>query len=98
MRVLETSTKALSLTTTSKKFHLSRLPERLNRTCLRMALVTISGYPASGKTRRAEQLHALLKLKMEEPSYVGPKFKVVILSDDALHIKRDVYDGTPKVS
>ena len=61
-----------------------------------MALITISGYPASGKTRRAEQLQALLERKLEDPSYEGPQLKVVVLSDDALHIKRDVYDGMLK--
>ena len=58
-----------------------------------MALVTISGFPASGKTRRAEQLQRLLKQKMEDPAYGGPHFKVVVLSDDSLHIKREVYNG-----
>ena len=59
-----------------------------------MALVTISGYPASGKTRRVEQLKKLLELKLQEPTYEGPKFKIVVLSDDSLNIRREVYDGT----
>ena len=30
---------------------------------------------------------------MEEPGYEGMKYKVVVLSDDGLGIKRGVYDG-----
>ncbi|KAL5528544.1 KTI12 [Sanghuangporus sanghuang] len=57
-----------------------------------MALITISGYPASGKTRRANQLKTFLENRMNDPSYDGPKLKVTIISDDTLNIKRSVYD------
>lgn len=60
---------------------------------LLMALITISGYPASGKTRRAQQLKSFLERRLAEPTYEGPKFKVILLSDDSLNIKRHVYDG-----
>ncbi|KAL5523665.1 hypothetical protein ACEPAG_7838 [Sanghuangporus baumii] len=57
-----------------------------------MALITISGYPVSGKTRRANQLKAFLEDRMNDPSYDGPKLKVTVISDDTLNIKRSVYD------
>lgn len=58
-----------------------------------MALITVSGYPASGKTRRVEQLKAFLEKKLQDTSYTGPLSKVVSISDDSLSIKRSVYDG-----
>ncbi|THH08302.1 hypothetical protein EW145_g2796 [Phellinidium pouzarii] len=57
-----------------------------------MALITISGYPASGKSRRADQLKTYLEQRLKELSYDGPKLKVTVLSDDSLNIKRNVYD------
>ncbi|KAL5485322.1 KTI12 [Sanghuangporus weigelae] len=57
-----------------------------------MALITISGYPASGKTRRADQLRTFLEVRMNDPSCDGPKLKVTVISDDTLNIKRSVYD------
>lgn len=58
-----------------------------------MALITISGYPSSGKTRRAKQIKAALEHRLQDPSYAGPKLKVVIVSDDTLNISRDAYKG-----
>ena len=53
-----------------------------------MALLTITGYPCSGKTRRVEQLKAFFASQLgAEPAY-----KIVHLSDDALHVPRSVYD------
>ncbi|PAV18807.1 chromatin associated KTI12 [Pyrrhoderma noxium] len=57
-----------------------------------MALVTITGYPSSGKSGRVEQIKRYLEKKLEEPGYEGMKYKVVVLSDDGLGIKRGVYD------
>ncbi|KAI0779389.1 chromatin associated protein KTI12 [Fomes fomentarius] len=57
-----------------------------------MALVTISGYPCSGKSRRAEQLRTHLEAKLQDPSYEGPHLKVVIVSDDSLNLSRTVYN------
>ena len=57
-----------------------------------MALITISGYPSSGKTRRAVQIKSLLETRLADPSYEGPKFKVSLISDDTLNISRDAYD------
>ncbi|KZT10755.1 chromatin associated protein KTI12, partial [Laetiporus sulphureus 93-53] len=59
-----------------------------------MALITISGYPSSGKTRRAEQIKAHLQARLQDPNYAGPRLKVSVLSDDELNIERHVYsDG-----
>lgn len=59
-----------------------------------MALVTISGYPASGKTYRAEQLRTYLESRLSAPDYDGPRLKVVVISDDSLGLDRAAYDGT----
>lgn len=58
-----------------------------------MALITLSGYPSSGKTRRAQQIKDFLETRLQNKEYDGPKFKVVILSDDGLNLDRSAYDG-----
>ena len=58
-----------------------------------MALITITGYPSSGKSRRAQQLKEYLENKLADPGYHGPTLKVVVLSDDDLNLSRSVYDG-----
>lgn len=58
-----------------------------------MALITISGYPCSGKTKRSAQIKAYLEARLEDPTYEGPKLKVSIVSDDILGIDRSAYDG-----
>lgn len=58
-----------------------------------MALVTVSGYPCSGKSKRAEQLKAHLEARFQDPNYAGPRLKVVILSDETLSISRDAYSS-----
>ena len=58
-----------------------------------MALITITGYPSSGKSRRAQQLKEYLEKKLGDPEYHGPTLKVVVLSDDDLNLSRSVYDG-----
>jgi protein KTI12 len=58
-----------------------------------MALVTFSGYPCSGKTRRATQLKDHLDSRLADSSYSGPPLKVVVLSDDTLNIDRSSYNG-----
>ncbi|EKM54184.1 uncharacterized protein PHACADRAFT_122997 [Phanerochaete carnosa HHB-10118-sp] len=59
-----------------------------------MALVTISGYPCSGKTRRAERIKIALEHRLQDTSYAGPQLRVVIVSDDTLGISRDAYQDT----
>jgi protein KTI12 len=58
-----------------------------------MALITISGYPSSGKTRRVNELKAYFEQALASSEYSGPKLKIVVISDDSLNIKRDVYNG-----
>ena len=58
-----------------------------------MALITITGYPCSGKSRRAQQLREYLESKLGDPEYHGPTLKVGVLSDDNLNLSRSVYDG-----
>lgn len=59
-----------------------------------MALITLSGYPSSGKTKRAHQLKTDLERRLREPSYAGPNMKVVLLSDDTLNVDRNAYDDS----
>ncbi|RDB16812.1 Protein kti12 [Hypsizygus marmoreus] len=59
-----------------------------------MALITISGFPCSGKTRRAEQIRSSLETYIHDESYQGPITKVVLLSDDTLNLKRSSYDDS----
>ncbi|KZT66358.1 chromatin associated protein KTI12 [Daedalea quercina L-15889] len=59
-----------------------------------MALITVSGFPSSGKSKRAHQIKVHLESRLQDPSYSGPKLKVAIVSDDDLNIDRSVYgDG-----
>ncbi|CAG7854515.1 Protein kti12 [Serendipita indica DSM 11827] len=57
-----------------------------------MALVTISGYPSSGKSTRALQLKKYFEDKISEPVYEGPLKNVVLISDDSLGLTRDGYN------
>ncbi|KAN0134033.1 Chromatin associated protein KTI12 [Lactarius tabidus] len=59
-----------------------------------MALVTFSGYPCSGKTRRATQLKDHLESRLADPSYSGSPLKVIVLSDDTLNIDRSSYNDS----
>ncbi|KAF8514169.1 chromatin associated protein KTI12 [Gautieria morchelliformis] len=58
-----------------------------------MALVTITGFPASGKSRRAQQLLSHFETRFQSPSYAGPKLKVLVISDEGLNIPRSAYNG-----
>jgi len=58
-----------------------------------MALITISGYPCSGKSTRASQLKGAFEEQLVDPSYNGPVKKVVLISDDLLNLTREAYDG-----
>ncbi|KIK37903.1 hypothetical protein CY34DRAFT_15378 [Suillus luteus UH-Slu-Lm8-n1] len=53
-----------------------------------MALITISGYPSSGKSTRAAQMHDFFS---SDPS---PQLKVKVISDDDLAIDRTSYDDS----
>lgn len=58
-----------------------------------MALVTISGYPCAGKSRRATQIKDHLERRLADPMYTGPSLNVTLFSDDTLHLPRSSYDG-----
>jgi hypothetical protein len=58
-----------------------------------MALLTISGYPCSGKSIRTNQLKDAFEEQLADPSYNGPVKKVVVVSDDLLNLTRQAYDG-----
>lgn len=59
-----------------------------------MALITFTGYPCSGKSRRInEELVPAFQCRIDDPSYTGPIKRIVVLSDDALNIPRSVYAG-----
>jgi protein KTI12 len=58
-----------------------------------MALITITGYPCSGKSKRAQQLKEYLESKLAGPECHDPTLNVVVLSDDNLNLSRSVYDG-----
>lgn len=60
---------------------------------LLMALITFTGYPASGKSRRAQQLLSHLNARLQSPTYGGPQLKLLIVSDRGLNIPRSAYDG-----
>ena len=60
-----------------------------------MALVTISGFPSSGKSTRAAQIKQFLEDKLGQPDYDGPALTVHVLDDDSLNLDRSVYNGRP---
>lgn len=62
-----------------------------------MALVTLSGYPSSGKTTRAKQLETYLNHRLSSPDCPRQlsKAKVLIINDESLSLSKTVYDGQP---
>ncbi|KAG1739440.1 chromatin associated protein KTI12 [Suillus paluster] len=56
-----------------------------------MALITISGYPSSGKSTRAAQIHDYFSSSLQSSS---PQLKVKVISDDDLTIDRASYDDS----
>lgn len=58
-----------------------------------MALVTISGFPCSGKSSTARRLRDDFETRLGEPSYKGPKLKVMLVDDESCHVPRSTYDG-----
>lgn len=59
-----------------------------------MALVTIVGYPCSGKSTIATKLKAYFEERLAEEGYNGPRLEVILVSDESSHVSRSVYDGT----
>ena len=58
-----------------------------------MALVTVVGYPCSGKTRLSESLVEYIQNRFKDPEYAGKKLDVVHVNDDNSHVSRSVYDS-----
>ena len=54
-----------------------------------MALVTISGYPCSGKTRRAQELLRLLEERQG--------LRVCLVNDESVGLAKSAYDGTSRL-
>ncbi|WWD22368.1 hypothetical protein CI109_106859 [Kwoniella shandongensis] len=59
-----------------------------------MALVTISGYPCSGKSTRAHQLKDYFVSRLSDPSYTGPSLDVAVIDDEGSHVPRSTYDSS----
>lgn len=57
-----------------------------------MALVTVVGYPSSGKSTRAHELKTALDARQAAPDYTGEHYRVVIVSDESSHVPREAYD------
>ena len=58
-----------------------------------MALVTFTGFPASGKSARALELEAFLQAKLAASPPALARLKVAMVSDDGLELSRSAYDG-----
>ena len=61
----------------------------------KMAMITVCGFPCSGKSTRAAQLAHFLDAKLADPA-CPPKHrarKVVVLNDESLGISKRSYDG-----
>ena len=58
-----------------------------------MALVTVVGYPCSGKSRLAEALVKDFEARLSSSEYTGPKLEVVLVSDETSHVSRAAYDS-----
>ncbi|OTA91598.1 hypothetical protein M434DRAFT_341725 [Hypoxylon sp. CO27-5] len=58
-----------------------------------MPLIIVTGFPTSGKTTRAKQLHNYLSERIRESSSsTPPKYRLHLISDQTLSIPRSVYD------
>lgn len=77
----------------SRPFFLRRRLRPTLTTKKSMALVTISGFPCSGKTTRARQLAEYLEKRLQSPEYTGQKFDVIVVDDQGCHVARSAYDG-----
>jgi protein KTI12 len=62
-----------------------------------MAMVTMCGYPCSGKSTRAQQLAAFFDRKLADPStpthLQRALRRVVVVNDEGLSISKHAYDG-----
>ena len=85
---------SLTLTSTST---LAASQRAKDRDKARMAMVTLCGYPCSGKSTRAQQLAAFLDRKLADPStpthLQRALRRVVVVNDEGLSISKHAYDG-----
>lgn len=58
-----------------------------------MALITVSGFPSSGKTRFVEALRLSFEARLQDPAYAGPSLEVKRIEDDLAHLGRESYSG-----
>ena len=60
-----------------------------------MVLLTISGFPSSGKTTRARELAAFFDTKIAASDVPAIKrLKVAVINDESLNLSKTAYDGT----
>ena len=62
-----------------------------------MQLIMMSGYPCSGKTTRAQQIHDFFAAKIAELGPTEPRIarlKLHLINDEGLGISKEVYRGT----
>lgn len=57
-----------------------------------MAMITFSGYPSSGKTRRANELVSFLTAQVAASPSLA-RLKVILINDESLGISKSSYDG-----
>lgn len=58
-----------------------------------MAFITISGYPCSGKSTRAQQIKKDFERRLKEESYSGPNLTVEVVDDPVSKVSRESYDS-----
>lgn len=60
-----------------------------------MALVTLVGFPSSGKSTRAQELSAFFAAKLALPTTPPAiaRLKTVVINDESLGLSKSSYDG-----
>ncbi|GHJ84013.1 hypothetical protein NliqN6_0415 [Naganishia liquefaciens] len=59
-----------------------------------MAFITISGYPCSGKSTRAQQIKKDFDRRLKDESYSGPSLSVEVVDDPISKVSREAYDNS----
>lgn len=55
-----------------------------------MPLITITGYPTSGKSTRANEIKEYLSKRLEKEN---KSYRIHVLNDESLHIPKEAYKG-----
>ena len=59
-----------------------------------VAMLTISGFPSSGKSTRAKELATFFETKIATSDAAAIKrLKVAIINDESLNLSKSAYDG-----